>query len=67
MLRVPTRLLYLLALSFVLSITAQAQKKLPGSVPPWPMRKTMSQPRILAMTSDSACTWVGTIRPRLKL
>ena len=35
MLRVPTRLLYLLALSFVLSITAQAQKKLPGSVPPW--------------------------------
>ena len=35
MLRVPMRLLYLLALSFVLSITAQAQKKLPGSVPPW--------------------------------
>jgi subtilase family serine protease len=35
MLRVPMRLLYLLALSFVLSIAAQAQKKLPGSVPPW--------------------------------
>jgi hypothetical protein len=32
--RVPTRLLCLLA-TFVLSITAQAQKKLPGSVPPW--------------------------------
>jgi len=32
--RVPTRLVCLLA-TFVLSITAQAQKKLPGSVPPW--------------------------------
>jgi len=32
--RVPIRLFCLLA-TFVLSITAQAQKKLPGSVPPW--------------------------------
>lgn len=32
--RVPIRLVCLLA-TFVLSITAQAQKKLPGSVPPW--------------------------------
>jgi len=32
--RVPMRLMCLLA-SFVLSITAQAQKKLSGSVPPW--------------------------------
>ena len=32
--RVPIRLFCLLA-TFVLSMTAQAQKKLPGSVPPW--------------------------------